>query len=101
MKVVYAERAKADIGDIYDLIAVENPRAARRVEDRIRKTCAALSDFPYVAAATDEPGIFRLPLVRYPYTIFYRVDAARDRIEIARVVHSRRIRDLGEAPDDG
>jgi len=101
MKVVYAERAKADIGDIYDAIAVENARAARRVEDRIRKACEGLSDFPYVAAATDEPGVFRLPLVRYPYTIFYRIDEGRDRIEIARVVHSRRIRDLGKAPGEG
>ena len=36
MKVVYAERAKADIGNNHDAIAAENPRAARRVEDRIR-----------------------------------------------------------------
>ena len=100
MKVVYAERAKVDIGDIHDAIAVENPRAARRVEDRIRKACDGLSDFPYIAAATDEPGVFRLPLVRYPYTIFYRIDATRNQIEIARIVHSRRIRNLERAPGD-
>jgi plasmid stabilization system protein ParE len=98
MRVVYAERAKADIGAIHDAIAVDNPAGARRVEDRIRKACERLPEFPYAAAATDEPGIFRLPLVRYPYTIFYRIDAERGRIEIARVVHSRRVRNLGQPP---
>ena len=100
MKVVFAERARRDIGEIYDWIAANNPSAAQRVEDRIRRVCESLSDFPYAAAATDEPGIYRLPLVRYPYTIFYRVDRERNRVEIARVVHGRRIRELGLVPEN-
>lgn len=36
--------------------------------------------------------------MRYPYTIFYRVDAARALVEIARVIYSGRIQDLGKLP---
>lgn len=100
MKVVYAERARQDIDDIYASIAPHSQVSAQRVEDLIRATCEGLADFPFAFAATDEPGVRRVPLVRYPYTVFYRVDAARAVVEIARVIHSARVRDLGRLPDD-
>jgi plasmid stabilization system protein ParE len=100
MKVVYAERARQDIADIYDSIAPHNPTAARRVEARIRTTCEGLADFPYASSATDEPNVRRVPLVRFPYTIFYRIDTRRDVVEIARVIHGARVKDLGRVPDE-
>jgi plasmid stabilization system protein ParE len=42
MRVVYAERARRDIADIYDYIALHNPAAAQRVEDMIRMACEGL-----------------------------------------------------------
>lgn len=51
MKVVFAERAKRDIGDTYDSIAQHNPRAAKRVEDAIRARCEGLADYPYAAGS--------------------------------------------------
>ena len=101
MKVVYAERARHDIADIYDSIVRHNPVAAQRVEDMIRATCEGLSDFPYAPAVTDESDVRRVPLVRFPYTIFYRIDTAHHIVEIARVLHGARVRDLGKIPDDG
>ena len=100
MKVVYAERARRDIEDIYDFIATHNPHAAQRVEDLIRVTCEGFAQFPFASVATDEPGVRRAPLVRYPYTIFYRVDVARDVVEIARVLHGARVKNLRQLPDD-
>jgi toxin ParE1/3/4 len=100
MKVVYGERARRDIAEIYDTIALRNRDAAQRVEDLIRSTCEGLAHFPYASIATDEVNIRRLPLVRYPYTIFYRVDSARRLGEIARVIHGARIRDLRRLPND-
>jgi toxin ParE1/3/4 len=100
MKVVYAERARLDIADIYDSIAQHNPAAAQRIEDAIRSTCESLADFPYASVATDEPNVRRVPLVRFPYTIFYRIETARSVVEIARVLHSARIRDLRKMPRD-
>jgi toxin ParE1/3/4 len=95
MRVVFAECARRDIGDIYDDIAQHNPSAAQRVEDTIRVRCER-----HAAPATDEPNVRRLPLVRYPYTIYYRVDAERGLIEIARVVHAARIKNLRRLPSD-
>ena len=101
MRVVYAVRAREDINDIYDNIAPHNPAAAPRVEDMIRAVCEGLADFPFASAPTDEANVRRVPLVRFPYTIFYRVDTLRGIVEIARVLHAARVRDLGKVPDDG
>jgi plasmid stabilization system protein ParE len=100
MKLVYAGRARRDIADIYAAIAANNPAAAQRVEDAIRVACERLRDFPLASVATDEPNVRRAPLVRYPYTIFYRVDVPRDLVEIARVIHAARVTDLDRMPDD-
>jgi toxin ParE1/3/4 len=99
MKLVYAERARDDIGKIYDRIAGDSPTNAQRVEDKIRATCEGLADFPYASAPTDEPNVRRLPVVRYPYTIFFRVDPDRELVEITRVIHSARVKNLGQMPD--
>jgi len=40
------------------------------------------------------------PLFRYPYTIFYRIDATVGQVEIVRVVHGARVRNLGRLPND-
>jgi toxin ParE1/3/4 len=100
MKVVYAESARRDISQIFEAIATHSPSAAQRVENVIRSQCERLTGFPYAAAKTDEPYLFRLPIVRVPYTIFYRVNLAMDRIEIARVLHGARITNLQSLPDD-
>ena len=100
MRVIFAERARRDIGEIYDNIAQHNPVAAQNVEDAIRAACERLAEFPHASAATDEPNVRRMPLVRYPFTIFYRVDAARELVEVARVIHAARVRNLGRMADD-
>jgi toxin ParE1/3/4 len=100
MKVVFAERARSDIGEIYEHIVQQNRQAAQRVEDMIRASCESLADFPFASSATDEPNVRRLPLVRYSYTIFYRADTVHDLVEIARVIHSARVKDLSKTPSD-
>ena len=54
MRVVFAERARQDISDIYDSSAQHNRAAAQCVEDAIRADCDRLGAFPYASAATDE-----------------------------------------------
>ena len=98
MKFVYAERARRDIEDIFDRLASKSARSAQRVEDMIRATCEGLSKFPFAGAMTSEVNVRRVPLVRYPYTIFYRVDSERKLVEIARVVHSARVKNLRRIP---
>lgn len=98
MKVVYAERARRDIAAIYDYLTVKSARSAQRVEDMIRRNYEGLGAFPFAGLATSKIDVRRLPLVRYPYTIFYRVDVAHELVEIARVVHSARVKSLRRMP---
>ena len=49
--------------------------------------------------ARSGPDVRRLPIKRYPFTIFYRIILDDDRIDILRVIHSAAVRDLGKVPD--
>ncbi len=99
MKVVFYERVIADIAPIHAHIAVANPAAAQRVEDMIRLTSDGLADSPYASVATDQPGIRRMPLVRYPYPMFFRINELAGQVEIARVIHASRIASLSQLPE--
>ena len=98
MDVVFADTARWDIAEIYDTIALNNPAAALRVEALIREKCGRLAEFPYSGYKTNRTNVIRLPLVRYPYVIYYRVDVDLDRVVIARVIHAARIKNLRRAP---
>ena len=49
---------------------------------------------------TDEPNVYRRPLGKYRYTIFYRVPPGDEGIEVARVIHAARVKDVRKVPDD-
>lgn len=100
MKVIYSDHARLDIAGIYDHIAQHSTVSAQRVEDEIRRTCEGLGDFPFASAETDQPNIRRVPLVIYPYAVFFRVNAEKQVVEIARVIHSARITDLRWLPKE-
>jgi hypothetical protein len=46
------------------------------------------------------PNLYRHPLGKYRYTVFYRVLPNDEGIEVARVVHSARVKNLRKAPED-
>ena len=99
MRLRYTPRATRDIAGIYQHIADDSPRAAQRVENAIRKRAKALGDNPKSGVATDLADVRRVPLARYPYTIFYRIVVADEAVDILRVVHAAQVRDLGRAPE--
>ena len=98
MMVVFAERARQDIRGIYDSIVNHDRAAAQRVENAIRAECERLGLFPFASVATDEPNVRRVPLVRYKYSIYCRVNEDRGIVEIVRVIHAARIENLDEVP---
>ena len=100
MKVVYASRALRDIDDILGYIKTRSPQGARSVSLAIEHAIRACALSPHSSAKTDEPGVYRRPLGRYRYTIFYRVLGDGEGIEVARVIHGARVRDLRRMPDD-
>lgn len=88
MKVVYAPRALADLQAIEGYITQHNPVAARRVLAVIKSAIDALGHSPRLGLPIDDEGRYRLPIVRYPYIVFYRL--TDDEVVILRVRHGAR-----------
>jgi Plasmid stabilization system protein len=100
MRVLYAPRALRDIDEILAYISKRSPRGAHNVSLAIEYTIHTCALNPRMGARTDEPGVYRRPLGKYRYTIFYRMLADIDGIEIARVIHGARVKDLSKLPED-
>jgi plasmid stabilization system protein ParE len=100
MKVIYAPRALRDIDDILAYISKRSPRGAHKVSLAIEHTIHMCALNPRAIGRTDEPNVYRRPLGKYRYTVFYRVLPQEDGIEIARVVHGGRVKNLRKVPAD-
>jgi toxin ParE1/3/4 len=81
MKVEYSRRAvSADSRQFGEVVALA-------VEKRIREIVAILADHPEAyAQVVQRPEMRVVPLVRYPYKIFYRV--LEDRVRILHIRHT-------------
>jgi toxin ParE1/3/4 len=49
---------------------------------------ALLEEFPFVGHLTDEPSVRVLPVVRYPFLIFYTIDDVTSEIIVLHVRHT-------------
>jgi toxin ParE1/3/4 len=76
-----------EIEDIFSYI-YENNRSAAAVVERIERLTELLEEFPFVGHLTDEAGVRMLSVVRYPFLIFYAIDAAAGGIVILHVRHT-------------
>lgn len=74
MKVRYTATAGEEIEEILDYISRQNKRAAAQVSERLDQTIAVLADFSNVGQMTDEAGVRRIPVGRYPLLVFYTVE---------------------------
>ena len=98
MKVVYAPRALRDVDEILFHIHQHSPRGARNVSYAIEHTVHLCALNPRAGSKTDEPDVYCWPLGKYRYTIFYRA-RSDDGIEIVRVLHGARVKNLWQVPD--
>ena len=82
--LIYSRQAQADLDEIFDFIAADNPRRARSYVEEIRQTCRGLCDAPLIGTARPDlrPDV-RIMTFRRRVVIAYRVLA--DRLEILRV----------------
>jgi toxin ParE1/3/4 len=72
VKVRYSQRAIIDLAGIADYLAERNPAGAISVESSIRKTVDLIGIFPRAGRVLEQrPAIRVMPVVRYPYLIFY------------------------------
>jgi toxin ParE1/3/4 len=87
-KIRYRPTALTQLDAIFSYIATHDRPAAERVIAYIRRTIGRLSNFPYSARPSEVPDIRELPIVRYPYIVFYAVDEDRREVLILRVRHT-------------
>jgi toxin ParE1/3/4 len=90
MKVEYSNRAVADLDEISARSRrMFGDRVAQALEARIRAVIGRISEDPLSAPELEQrPGVRVVPLVRYPFKIFYRV--LEDRVRIQHIRHSAR-----------
>ncbi len=90
MRIRYRPTALAQLDAIFDYIATHNRPAAHRVISNIKRSIDRLADFPLSARQSEIAGIRELPIVRYPYIVFYTVDDDAQEVLILRVRHTSR-----------
>jgi toxin ParE1/3/4 len=90
MKVEYSKRAVADLQSVAGYYATANdPRVGGRVAARIQQVVARICEFPQSGRPViQRPGVRVVPLLRYPYHLFYRVSG--DTIRILHIRHTSR-----------
>jgi toxin ParE1/3/4 len=81
MKVEYSKQAIDDLRKAAEESRAFGVATAVSVESRFREIIAHIAEHPEAAALVIErPGTRVIPLIRYPYKIFYRVFHGRVRI---------------------
>ncbi|MBS4082899.1 MAG: type II toxin-antitoxin system RelE/ParE family toxin [Rhizobiales bacterium] len=86
MKVVFTDEALRDLDDILTYITLHYPGVLPAFELRLRAVFDRLTSFPESAQEVlQRPGVRMVPLLRYPYKIFYQVSG--DRIEVLHIHH--------------
>jgi plasmid stabilization system protein ParE len=89
MKLRYSRRALAELNAILVDLFSKNPAAARSLRTRVLQIGERIGQFPngYQEVA-ERLGVRRVPMVRYPYLIFYKVQD--DEVVVLRIVHGAR-----------
>jgi plasmid stabilization system protein ParE len=87
MKVVYTIEASKDLDEILAWIAANYPTVYQPFLVRLRSVTARIGMWPDSAQeVAEQPGVRVVPLLRYPYNLFYRNTG--EAIEILSIHHS-------------
>lgn len=90
MKLLYAATARADLDAILHHVAATYPTAHDGFVQRLRAIEQRIAQWPMSAYAVDQrKGVRVVPMIRYPYRIFYEiVDGV---VHIIHVRHAARV----------
>jgi plasmid stabilization system protein ParE len=86
VEIVWSPLARARLREIRAFVALDKPRAARRLAMRIVAVVEALRHHPHLGRAGAEPGIRELVIGGTPYIVFYTVQ--RKRVVITTIWHA-------------
>jgi len=89
MRVRFTKRAAGQLDRILAELNKINPKAARTLQRRVEEIGERIGQFPDGFQEIDErPGVRRIPMVRFPYLIFYRI--VGDEAVVLRIRHGAR-----------
>jgi plasmid stabilization system protein ParE len=90
MKVVYSRRAISDLDRISSYYReVASLRIAAAIGARIQTVIERIADEPKSSRQlVSRPGVYIVPIIRYPYKIFYEIKG--DHVEILHIRHASR-----------
>jgi toxin ParE1/3/4 len=100
VKIVYAPRALRDIDAILAYIKKRSPSGAQTVALALERAIELSATVPFAGARTAKKNLYRVPISRHRLTIFYRVAASQDQIEVVRVLRAGRVKNLQRMPRD-
>jgi len=90
MKVVFTRPALSDLDEIRQYILDNYPALAGLVEQRIHIVLERIAKYPRSARIVHQrPDVRVVPVIRFPYKIFYRITQAKI-IEILHIHHTAR-----------
>jgi toxin ParE1/3/4 len=88
MRVRYTPRARSDLQSILEYIDERSSRGAKSVKRAIQKTIELIAEFPDVGRRAGELETRVLPAGRYPYLIYWSVEAGE--VWLVHIRHARR-----------
>jgi plasmid stabilization system protein ParE len=89
MKLVYTDEALRDLDEILTFIASRYPTVSAAFERRLAVVLRRVGSWPESAQEIEQrPSVRVVPLIRYPYKVFYRV--ADEAVEILHIHHAAR-----------
>jgi toxin ParE1/3/4 len=92
VRLVFSSDAEADLEEIGDFIAEDNPAAAISFVQQLRQRCRQVAEFPGIGRRRSDLRSGYRSVTEGDYVILYRL-ASESELEIVRVVHG--MRDLG------
>ncbi|MGZ8401287.1 MAG: type II toxin-antitoxin system RelE/ParE family toxin [Methyloceanibacter sp.] len=84
MRVRYTPRARDDLQAIIEYLSSQSLQGARNVKRSLNGTIKLIGSFPDSGRLAGEDGVRVLPLGRYPYLVYWIVEAGE-----AWIVHIR------------
>jgi plasmid stabilization system protein ParE len=93
MKLVFDDRALADLEGIYRWIAQDSPSTTKAVVDRLFGSIELLISFPFMGHAGPVPATLEWVVPRLPYIVVYEVDQTREQVIVTAVFHGAQDRD--------
>jgi plasmid stabilization system protein ParE len=89
MRLALSRLALAELDDILTYISERSPSGARNVEARFRHAFELISRHPEATQRLEQrPNVRRLPLVRYPYAVYYEIGP--ETVTVLRILHGAR-----------